>query len=60
MAPQLVIDTTKSHLQCLEAPCTRLTRSLYPQDPTDGVEDPRDGPEALVDDGEALNGLEKH
>ena len=24
------------------------------------VEDPRDGPKALVDDEEALNGLEKH
>ena len=24
------------------------------------IEDPEDGPEALVDDGEALDGLEKH
>ena len=30
------------------------------EDLADDVEDPRDGPEALVDDGEALNGLEKH
>ena len=30
------------------------------EDPANDAEDLRDGPEALVDDGEALNGLEKH
>ena len=53
----------------LEAPCTQLTRSLYPQghhfaedveDPADGVEGPRNGLVALADNGEALDGLEKH
>ena len=27
---------------------------------TEDIEDPEDGPEALVDDEEALDGLEKH
>ena len=56
---------------CLEAPFTRLTRSMYSQgwilmpvedveDPADGVEDPRDGPEDRTEVGEALDELEKH
>ena len=56
---------------CLEAPCTQLTRSLYPQgwilmpiedveDSADGAEDPEYGPKALMDVGETLDGLEKH
>ena len=55
----------------LEAPCTQLTRSLYPQgwilmpvedieDPADGVEDPEDGLEDRTKVGEALDELEKH
>ena len=31
-----------------------------PEDPADDAEDPRDGPEALMDIGETLDGLEKH
>ena len=30
------------------------------EDPVDDVEDPGDGVKALVDDGETLDGLEKH
>ena len=47
----------------LEAPCTRKVGSWSHQlveDPADGVEDPGDGAKALVDDGEALAGLETH
>ena len=42
---------------CFEAPCTQLTRSLYP---ADVAKDPGDGPEALMDVGEALDGWKKH
>ena len=30
------------------------------EDPADDAKDPRDGPEALMDVGETLDGLEKH
>ena len=83
MAPQVVIDATKSHLQCLgpltewvcalkhlvpswQGPCAHKARSWShhlvedAEDPFDGAEDPEDGVEAFVDDGEALNMLEKH
>ena len=83
VAPQVVIDASKSYLQCLgsltewvfslkhlvpswQGPCTHKARSWSHhlaedvEDPTDGVEEPRDGAEVFVDDGEALDGLEKH
>ena len=83
MAPQVIIDATKSHLQYLgsltewvcalkhlvpswEGPCTHKDGSWShhlvedAEYPTNGVEDPRDGPEALIDKGESLNDLEKH
>ena len=83
MAPQVVIDATKSHLQFLgpliewvcalkhlvpswQSPCTHKVGSWSHdlvedvEDPADGVEDPGDGVEAFLDDGEALDGLEKN
>ena len=83
MAPQVVIDSTKSYLQCLrpltewvfalkylvpswQGPCTHKDGSWshhlveYVEDPNYGADDPRDGVEAFVDDGEALDGLEKN
>ena len=64
MAPQVVIDATKSHLECLE-PYTHEDGSWShhlvedAEDPADGPEDPWDGVKALLDDEEALDGLEK-
>ena len=90
MAPQVIIDATKSKLQYLgsliewvcslkhlvpswQCPCTHKTgfwcHHIFEdvedlvdgaKDPEDGVEDPGDGVEAPVDDGESLDGLEKH
>ena len=96
MAPQVVIDATKSLLQYTgmddpsiltssaleplqrwvvplkhlvpswQGPCTHKFGSWCHhfakdvEDSANDAEDPRDGPEALVDDEESLNGLEKH
>ena len=76
MAPQDVIKCHEVPLAvpripyrvglCLEAPCTQLTRSLYPQGyilnhhVVEDAEDTGDGVEAFVDDEEALTKLEKH
>ena len=49
-----------------QGPCTHKVGSWIhhliedAEDPGDGVEDLRDGSEVFVDDGEALDGLEKH
>ena len=82
MGPGVVIDSSKSHLQCLgpltewvcalkhlvptrlDLEATTLLKMLNHlvedvEDPADGAEDPRDGVEALVGDGEVLDGLEK-
>ena len=83
MAPQIIIDATKSHLQCLgpltewvfslkhllpgwQGPYTHKTGSCYHhitedvEDYADDFEYPVYGLEALMDDGESLDGLEKH
>ena len=50
----------------LEAPCTHKAilcshhLAEDDEDPIDGVEDPRYGDEAFMDDGEYLYGMEKH
>ena len=76
MSPQVVIEATKSHLQCL-GPITQWVCALKHVVPSwqgtyahkDGSwihhlveddEDPGDGVEAFMDDDESLNGLEKH
>ena len=51
---------------CLEAPCTHKVGSWShhliedAKDLVDGVEDPGDDVEALVENKESLDGLEKH
>ena len=76
MAPQIVIDATKSHLQCL-GPLTKWVCALKHLVPNwqgpctdmfgslshqlaEHIEDPGDGPKALADYGESLDVLEKH
>ena len=61
-----VVCALKHLIPSWQGPCTHKARSWSHhfaedvEDHVDDAEDPRDGPEAFVEDGESLNDLEKH
>ena len=66
LTPYRVVCALKHLVPSWQGPCTHKPGSWSHhfvedvEDHANDAEDPRDGPEALLDDGEALNGLDKH